>query len=313
MKKVIHKVIHNRKFSTESVDATDADATIWETDREWSRSELECVMTDLKCESVRSRLVSSGMSHERAMEMLATTHRHPTIKRFEGIDPDAKWRPEVDSALSDLVGVILSEEYRIESVDETYREFVYDDQEPFSILNLEPKSDRVIVIDSLSKRFSLCGARIGCMISPTEQVMESALKIAQARLAAPTLSQFASAHLLENIRDDFLEGVIKEFRVRRDALYTGLKEIPGVIAHKPQGAFYSVVQLPVDNADDFAAYMLDEFSYNGTTTFIAPAAGFYMLESQGLQQARVAYVLNKDDIQAALAAIAAGLQSYSRR
>ena len=107
------------------------------------------------------------------------------------------------------------------------------------IFNLEPASDRVIVIDSLSKRFSLCGARVGCLISANEEVLASALKIAQARLAAPTMSQFASAHMLENIKDDFLQGVINEFRMRRDALYAALKEIPGVIAQKPQGAFYT--------------------------------------------------------------------------
>jgi len=198
-------------------------------------------------------------------------------------------------------------------VDETYREFVYDDFEPLSILNLEPNSDRVIVIDSLSKRFSLCGARVGCLISSNTGVLASALKIAQARLAAPTMSQFAAAHMLENIKDDFLQGVIDEFRARRDALYTALKKIPGVIAQKPQGAFYTVVQLPVDNADHFAAYMLDKFSHDGKTTFIAPAAGFYMLGSQGLQQARVAYVLNEKDIVDAVAVLAAGLERYTRK
>jgi aspartate aminotransferase len=119
--------------------------------------------------------------------------------------------------------------------------------------------------------------------------------------------------MLENIKDDFLQGVINEFRVRRNALYAALKEIQGMIVHKPQGAFYTIVQLPVENADDFAAYMLDKFSYNGKTTFIAPAAGFYMQSSQGMQQARIAYVLNKNDIEEAIVVLAAGLESYSRR
>ncbi len=198
-------------------------------------------------------------------------------------------------------------------VDETYREFVYDDFEPVSALNIEPKSDRIIVIDSLSKRFSLCGARIGCLLTPNEEVLAAALKIAQARLAAPTMSQFASAYMLENIQDDFLQGVKKEFRARRNTLYTALKEIPGVIAHKPQGAFYTVVQLPVEDADAFAAYMLEKFSYNGKTTFIAPAAGFYMQGHQGQKQARIAYVLNENDIGEAIAVMAKGLESYSRR
>lgn len=207
----------------------------------------------------------------------------------------------------------LCEEYNLFLVvDETYREFVYDDFEPFSILNLEPNSSRVIVVDSLSKRFSLCGARIGCLFTSNEEVMTAALKIAQARLAAPTVGQIAAAYMLDNIKDEFLENVINEFRMRRDVLYAALKEVPGVIAHKPQGAFYTVVHLPVPNADDFAAYMLKEFSYNGKTTFIAPAAGFYIQASQGLQQARFAYVLNKNDIEDAIHILAAGLESYLR-
>ena len=208
----------------------------------------------------------------------------------------------------------LCEEHNLFLIlDETYREFVYDDLEPFSILNLESKSDRVIVIDSLSKRFSLCGARVGCLVTTNEEVLAMTLKIAQARLAAPTMSQFASAYMLENIKDDFLEGVKSEFRIRRDALYSALKDIPGVIAHKPQGAFYTVVQLPVADADDFAAYMLSEFSHNGKTVFIAPAAGFYMQQSQGRQQARFAYVLNKNDIEEAIRVLSAGLEKYARR
>lgn len=197
-------------------------------------------------------------------------------------------------------------------VDETYREFVYDDKEPFSILNLVPDSDRVIVIDSLSKRFSLCGARIGCLLTCNEEMIAAALKIAQARLAAPTMSQFAAAHMLETIQDDFLLKVRNEFRLRRDALYGALQSVPGVMAHKPQGAFYTIVQLPVPDADDFAAFMLEKFSSDGKTTFIAPAAGFYMQNAQGRQQARIAYVLNKNDIEAAIGVLAAGLEIYKK-
>lgn len=195
-------------------------------------------------------------------------------------------------------------------VDETYREFVYDDLTPLSILHLEPDSDRVIVVDSLSKRFSLCGARVGCLITCNEEVLAAALKIAQARLAAPTIEQFAAAYMLEHIQDSFLEAVRLEFLSRRDALFQALKQIPGVLVHKPKGAFYTVAQLPVDNAETFASFMLDKFSYNQTTTFIAPAAGFYMQHEHGLQRARFAYVLNKNEIVAAIAALAAGLEKY---
>jgi aspartate aminotransferase len=195
-------------------------------------------------------------------------------------------------------------------VDETYREFVYDDLEPLSILHLVPNSERVIVVDSLSKRFSLCGARIGCLITTNEQVLAATLKIAQARLAAPTIDQFAASYMLEHVPDSYLEQVRNEFLLRRNALYYALKQIPDVLIHKPKGAFYSVVQLPVKNAEDFAAFMLDKFSYKQRTTFIAPAAGFYMHDAQGIQEARFAYVLQKSEIEGAIEVLAAGLEQY---
>lgn len=198
-------------------------------------------------------------------------------------------------------------------VDETYREFVYDDIEPLSILHLAPKSKRVVVVDSLSKRFSLCGARIGCLLTCNDEILASALKIAQARLAAPTLEQFASAYMLEHIGDRYLEDVRSEFKSRRDTLYNGLKTIPGVTIHKPQGAFYCVVKLPVDNAETYAAFMLSQFAHKMRTIFIAPAAGFYMQEGQGVQEARFAYVLNKSAIEEAIEVFAAGLIQYQKQ
>jgi aspartate aminotransferase len=197
--------------------------------------------------------------------------------------------------------------------DETYREFVYDDRKPLSILHIVPNSKRVIVVDSLSKRFSLCGARIGCLLTCNEEVLAATLKIAQARLAAPTIDQYAAAYMLEHINDDFLANVREEFQSRRDALYGALRQVPDVTIHKPEGAFYSVVQLPVNNAEDFATFLLSQFSYKMRTTFIAPAAGFYMQNNQGIQQARFAYVLNKGDIQEAIEALAAGLKQYQKQ
>jgi aspartate aminotransferase len=208
----------------------------------------------------------------------------------------------------------LCEEHNLFLIsDETYREFVYDDRKPLSILHVVPNSERVIVVDSLSKRFSLCGARIGCLLTCNQEILAATLKIAQARLAAPTIDQYAAAYMLEHIKDDFLENVRQEFQSRRDALYGALKEVPNVTIHKPEGAFYSVVQLPVDNAEDFATFLLSQFSYKMRTTFIAPAAGFYMQSNQGIQQARFAYVLNKGDIQEAIEALAAGLKQYQKQ
>ncbi len=198
-------------------------------------------------------------------------------------------------------------------VDETYREFVYDDLKPLSILHLAPNNKRIIVVDSLSKRFSLCGARLGCLLTCNEEILSASLHIAQARLAAPTIEQFASAYMLDHIGPAYLEGVIREFQQRRDALFFNLNRIPGVSLHKPMGAFYSVVQLPVDNAEDFAAYMLSQFSYANKTTFIAPAAGFYMQPFYGLQEARFAFVLKTSEIEEAIEALAAGLNQYRRK
>jgi aspartate aminotransferase len=205
----------------------------------------------------------------------------------------------------------LCEEYDLFLiVDETYREFVYDDIKPLSILHIVPDSERVIIVDSLSKRFSLCGARVGCLLTSNQRVLASTLKIAQARLAAPTIDQAACAHMLEHIKDDYMERVRAEYQARRDALYGALMKIPGVKTHKPKGAFYYVVQFPVPDAEDFAAFLLDEFSYNNSTTFIAPAAGFYMHNSRGIQQARLAYVLSKNKLEEAVDVLAAGLEQY---
>jgi len=217
-------------------------------------------------------------------------------------------RQELDSLLD------LCEEHDIYFfVDETYRELVYDELEPLSILHLVPESPRVIVVDSLSKRFSLCGARLGCLLTSNEEVLAATLKVAQARLAAPTIEQYAAAFMLDHIKDEYFEKTRSEFQLRRDTLYRALKKLPDVTALKPKGAFYTVVQLPVQDAEDFARFMLAEFSYENSTTFIAPAAGFYMQNSEGLRQARFAFVLKREEIESAIEALAAGLSQYSRK
>ncbi|MCO6429584.1 MAG: pyridoxal phosphate-dependent aminotransferase [Deltaproteobacteria bacterium] len=194
--------------------------------------------------------------------------------------------------------------------DETYREFVYDDHTPLSVLHLAPRNDRVIVVDSLSKRFSLCGARIGCLLTSNKQVLATTLNLAQARLASPTLDQWAAAYMLENISLDFVEQIKRKYERRRNVLFDSLATVKGAIAHKPGGAFYAVVQLPVENAEHFASYLLSEFSLNGATTFVAPASGFYMQNGRGLSKVRIAYVLNESDIESAVDVIKAGLDSY---
>lgn len=206
----------------------------------------------------------------------------------------------------------LCEEHNIFLIaDETYREYVYDDAKPLSVLHLAPNNERVIVVDSLSKRFSLCGARIGCMLTTNREVLSTTLKIAQARLSAPTLGQFAAAYMLGAIKGEYLENVRREYEHRRNVLFSAISSVSGVVAHKPKGAFYTVVRFPVDDADKFAAFLLKDFSLNGKTTFLAPAEGFYMQNGRGKQEARIAYVLKSSEIIQAVEIIEAGLNAYN--
>ena len=194
--------------------------------------------------------------------------------------------------------------------DETYREFVYDGSEPFSVLHIAADDDRIVVLDSLSKRFSLCGARLGCLLTTNQDLLAKCLRLAQARLSAPSIEQFAAAHMLETIENSFVESIRREYKLRRDTLLAALQNIPGVEAHKPGGAFYAVVRLPVKNTDEFASFLLRDFAHEGETVFVAPASGFYVREGCGLDEVRVAYVLTSSDIERSVAALAAGLRAY---
>ncbi len=198
-------------------------------------------------------------------------------------------------------------------VDETYREFVYDGMPPLSILHLAPRDRNVLVIDSLSKRFSLCGARIGSIITANEEVYAMILNLAQARLASPTLEQSASAFMLERISDTFINSVVQEYQKRRDVLIRSLLEISGVSVQKPSGAFYAIAKLPVEDAEDFARYLLSSFAVDGATTFVAPAAGFYMEGGRGESKIRVAYVLAVEDIKKAVGILGSGLLAYQNQ
>lgn len=195
--------------------------------------------------------------------------------------------------------------------DETYRDFVYDGNQPFSIFHLDANNEKIVILDSLSKRFSLCGARLGCMITTNPALYTTCLHFAQARLATATLEQVAATYMLEHIKDDFIQNVKKEYESRRDTLYQALQTIPDLVAHKPGGAFYTLVKLPVENAEDFATWLLDSFSYQNATTFVAPAAGFYLQPNRGKNEVRIAYVLNNEDIKTAVEILRRGLESYT--
>ena len=193
--------------------------------------------------------------------------------------------------------------------DEVYREFVYDDKEHYSIMLEEDLKDYAIMVDSVSKRYSMCGARIGYLVSRNKEVIQTALKFAQARLSPPTFAQIASEAALDTPQRYFGE-VIEEYVDRRNTLMAELKKIEGVKVGRPSGAFYCIAELPVKNADDFAQWLLEKFDVNGATVMVAPAAGFYSTPNVGLNQIRIAYVLKKESLIKAVAILKEALKVY---
>lgn len=179
--------------------------------------------------------------------------------------------------------------------DEVYREFCYDGKEHHSIMNLEGLEQHAIMIDSVSKRYSMCGARIGALVTRNKYVLENVLKFAQARLSPPTLGQIAGEEAL-NTPQSYFDEVIEEYVERRDTLVDALNKIPGVTCPKPSGAFYVIAELPVDDADKFCEWILEHFEYNGKTVMMAPASGFYSMPDAGKNQVRLAYVLEKEHL-----------------
>ena len=196
--------------------------------------------------------------------------------------------------------------------DEVYREFCYDGNEHFSVLNLNGLENNAVVIDSTSKRYSMCGIRVGCIVSKNKEVISTALKFAQARLSPPTFGQVAGEAALSTPKEYF-ENVINEYVSRRDLLGEGLNKIDGVICPKPKGAFYAIAQLPVDNAEKFAQWLLEDFDHINETLMVAPAAGFYSTKGEGHNQVRIAYVLNKDSLNKAIKCLEVALKLYPGR
>ena len=193
--------------------------------------------------------------------------------------------------------------------DEVYREFTYDGKEHYSILQENGLEEHAIVIDSVSKRYSMCGARIGCLVSKNEEIIKTALKFAQARLSPPTYAQIASEAALETPQEYFKE-VIEEYVERRDLLITELNNIDGVVVGRPHGAFYCIAQLPIIDADHFAQWLLEKYDLNGETVMVAPAAGFYATEGMGKNQIRIAYVLKKERLIKAVQILKEALKTY---
>jgi aspartate aminotransferase len=196
--------------------------------------------------------------------------------------------------------------------DEAYREFCYDGREFISPMQLEGLEQNVVVFDTVSKRYSACGARIGCIITKNKELYQTSLKFAQARLS-PSLEGQIAGEAAVDTPDSYFEAVSKEYTARRNTLVKGLNNIDGVFCPNPGGAFYVIAKLPIDNADKFCQWMLEKFSYNNETVMMAPATGFYSTPGAGSNEVRLAYVLNQDDLKKALICLDKALQEYPGR
>ncbi len=196
-------------------------------------------------------------------------------------------------------------------VDEVYREFVYDGRRTVSALTLEGSENAVVVVDSLSKRFSACGIRLGSLATRNRDVHRACLRMAQGRLSPPGIAQYMAAGAIE-LGPDYFAEVVSEYERRRNVLFDGLRHVPGVFLTRPEGAFYFVARLPIADGDDFASWMLTDFHRDGATVMVAPARGFYATPGLGADQVRIAYVLKEEDLRASVEILAAGLEIYAR-
>lgn len=211
-----------------------------------------------------------------------------------------------------LIGEIAKEHDLYIIADEVYREFAYDGREATSFGMVDDIADRVIIVDSVSKRFSACGARVGCVVSKNKDVMQGIMKIAQGRLCVPTVDQIGAAALYK-LPSSYYDEVKAEYCARRDVVYEELMKIPGVVCQKPGGSFYITAKLPVDNIEDFLMFLLEEFEDNGETVMFAPAEGFYATPGLGKDEMRIAYVLNQEDMRRGVELIRLGLEAYNKK
>ena len=213
-----------------------------------------------------------------------------------------------DSALEALAALVQEKDLFL-FADEVYREFTYDGSNARSILTVPGLEQHAVVVDSVSKRYSMCGARIGALVTRNQAVRRTAMKFAMARLSPPTLAQIAAEAALHT-PDAYFDEVRTSYRDRRDALVDGLAAIDGVTCPKPGGAFYAVAKLPIDDADAFCQWMLESFEHEGATVMMAPNTGFYATPGLGKQEVRMAYVLEREEIEKAVACLRAALSAY---
>ncbi len=196
--------------------------------------------------------------------------------------------------------------------DEVYREFIYEGAVYTSVFHLKDLEDRAILLDSISKRYSVCGARVGCLITRNKDILSTGLRLGQARLCPATLEQMA-AQAAVNTPQSYFEEVLQEYRKRRDVVFEELQKIPGVIALKPQGAFYTIVKLPVDDADKFSTWLLKDFHLEKETIMLAPANGFYATPGKGVNEVRIAFVLNVKAMKRSMEILGEALKVYPGR
>ena len=195
-------------------------------------------------------------------------------------------------------------------VDEVYREFIYSDTKHFSILEDEKFWENAILIDSVSKRYSLCGARVGFIVSKNSEFIQTCLKFALTRLSPPTLALIAANHAIKNSREDYIENVIMEYSKRREVVINELSQIDNIKFSNPMGAFYSIIKLPIENSEDFAKFLLTDFSYKNQSVMLSPASGFYSSENYGKDELRIAFVLNSEKLKNAIKIIKLGLKEF---
>ena len=215
-----------------------------------------------------------------------------------------------DASTLDQLETIAKKHNLFLITDEVYREFVYGNAKPPSALTLDGMEEHVIVVDSISKRFSACGARIGCLVTRNKEVYDATMKLAQARLSPPTFGQLGAAAVYD-LPESYYAGVVKEYSARRDLVKSSLNEIEGVTCPDIDGAFYAMVRLPVEDSEDFCRWMLESFEHEGNTVMMAPGAGFYVTDGLGKNEVRIAYVLNETDLGKAMKCIAEGLKAYN--
>lgn len=207
----------------------------------------------------------------------------------------------------------IAKEYNLYILaDEVYREFVYDNLDYTSFGNIKEISDRVIIVDSISKRYSACGARIGSIASKNKELIKQILKLCQGRLCVPTLEQIGAVELY-SVPQDYFNSVHEEYQKRRDIVFSALKDIPGVICEKPTGAFYVIAKLPVVDAEDFVIWLLKEFDVDNETVMLAPAEGFYATPGLGKDEVRIAYILNEDDLRKAMNILKLAVEKYPNK